>query len=66
MRCGPMTPIQYTGQSAVNAYYAGNLVTTPPPGVVKVTVNMKFRANQNGVKSGTKGAILLNRYFIKD
>ena len=67
----PYDSNQYTGQSAINAYYAGNLVTTPPPGVVKVTVNMKaqnmkFWANQNGVKSGTKGAIPLNRYFIKD
>lgn len=67
----PYDPSQYTGQSAINAYYAGNMVTTPPPGVVKVTVNMKaqnmkFWANQNGVKSGSKGAIPLNRYFIKD
>lgn len=67
----PYNSSQYTGQSAINAYYAGNLVTDPPQGVVKVTVNMKaqnmkFWANQNGAKIGTKGAIPLNRYFVKD
>lgn len=67
----PYDPSQYTGQSAIDAYYAGNFVTTPPAGVVKITdnmkaQNMKFWANQNGVKSGTKGATHLNRYFVRD
>jgi len=55
----------------INAYYAGNFVTTPPPGVVKVTANykaqdMKFWANQDGVAPGTAGAIALDRYIITD
>ena len=67
----PYDPKQYTGQSAINTYYAGNLVTTPPKGSVKVTVNykaqnMKFWANQEGVPAGTSGAVPLNRYFIID
>src|SRR6266567_4674553 len=33
----PYHPAQYSGLPAVNTYYAGNLVVTPPPGVVKVT-----------------------------
>ena len=67
----PYDSSQYTGQSAINAYYAGNYVTTPPEGVVKITDNVKaqnmtFWANQDGVKSGSSGATPLNRYFIKD
>jgi len=67
----PYDSKQYSGQSAVNTYYAGNLVTTPPKGSVKVTVNykaqnMKFWANQDGVPAGTSGAVPLNRYFIID
>jgi hypothetical protein len=67
----PYDPNQYSGQSAINAYYAGNLVTTPPQGSVKVTVNykaqnMRFWANQDGVPAGTHGAVPLNRYFIID
>ncbi len=54
-----------------NAFYAGNWVTTPPPGVVKVTANfkaqdMKFWANEDGVAPGTPGAQPLTRFFIKD
>lgn len=54
-----------------NAYYAGNLETTPPPGVVKVTVNykaqdMKFWANKDGVASGAEGAVALERYIVTD
>lgn len=57
--------------SQVNAYYAGNFVTTPPAGVVKVTINykaqdMKFWANQDGVAPGTKDAVALDRYLITD
>jgi hypothetical protein len=55
----------------VNAYYAGNLVTTPPPGVVKVTANykgqnMKFWANADGKKTSQPGAVPLDRYFVTD
>lgn len=55
----------------LNAYYAGNFVTTPPPGVVKVTANykaqyMKFWANQGGVAPGAQGAVALDRYVITD
>lgn len=67
----PYDSKQYSGQSAINAYYAGNLVTTPPQGSVKVTVNykaqnMRFWANQDGTPAGTRGAAPLNRYFIAD
>lgn len=67
----PYNSADYTGLSAVNAYYAGNLVTNPPPGVVKVTANfkaqyMKFWANEDGVKPGTEGAVPLNRYIVID
>lgn len=67
----PYDPAQYSGQAALNAYYAGNLVTTPPPGVVKVTANykaqnMKFWANENGVPPGQAGAVPLDRYFVTD
>jgi Ca2+-binding RTX toxin-like protein len=67
----PYNSADYTGLSAVNAYYAGNLVTDPPDGVVKVTANfkaqyMKFWANENGVEPGTEGAVPLNRYIVKD
>src|SRR5439155_414662 len=55
----------------VNTYYAGSLVVTPPPGVVKVTANykgqnIKFWANENGVRTGTPGAVPLDRYFVTD
>lgn len=55
----------------VSPYYAGNLVETPPQGVVKVTVNykaqdMKFWANEDGVAPGTDGAVALDRYIITD
>jgi hypothetical protein len=67
----PYDPSQYSGLPAQNAYYAGNLVTTPPPGVVKVTANLKaqnikFWANENDAPSGTPGAVPLDRYFITD
>lgn len=67
----PYYAADYSGLSAVNAYYAGNLVTTPAPGVVKVTANfkaqyMKFWANEDGAKPGTKGAVPLERYIVKD
>ena len=67
----PYNPAQYSGPAAVNTYYAGNLVTTPPPGVVKVTANykgqnIKFWANENGVRTGTPGAVPLDRYFVTD
>ncbi len=61
----------YSGLSSRNAFYAGNLVETPPPGVVKVTANFKaqnirFWANEDGVKPGTPGAVPLTRYFVTD
>lgn len=67
----PYDSSQYSGKSAINTYYAGNLVTTPPPGTVKVTVNykaqnMRFWANKDRVPTGSKGAVPLNRYFIVD
>lgn len=67
----PYNAADYSGLAAVNAYYAGNLVTTPAPGVVKVTANfkaqyMKFWANEGGAKPGSEGAVPLNRYIVKD
>jgi hypothetical protein len=67
----PFNAAQYSGQAAVNAYYAGNMVTTPPPGVVKVTANykgqkIKWWANEGGVAPGTAGAVPLDRYFVTD
>jgi hypothetical protein len=67
----PYRRSDYTQLSKVNAYYAGNMVTTPPAGVVKVTANfkaqnMEFWANQNGVAPGTPGAVPLTRFFIID
>jgi hypothetical protein len=71
----PYNSADYAGSGVplnqVNAYYAGNFVTTPPPGVIKVTVNykaqdMKFWANQDGVAPGSAGAVPLDRYFITD
>lgn len=71
----PYSSADYTDSDVplarVNAYYAGNFVTTPPPGVVKVTANykaqdMKFWANQDGVAPGTEGAVPLDRYIITD
>jgi len=67
----PFVRSDYTGLAAVNAYYAGNLVTTPGPEVVKVTANfkaqdMKFWANENGDAPGTPGAVPLDRYFVVD
>jgi hypothetical protein len=61
----------YSGLPAVNAYYAGNLVTTPGEGIVKVTANfkaqdMKFYANEGGVPSGTAGVVKLDRYLVTD
>ncbi len=67
----PYASAEYSGLSAVNAYYAGNLVTTPGAGVVKVTANfkaqdMKFWANQDGAAMGSAGAVALDRYFVTD
>ena len=67
----PFNPSQYSGTAALNAYYAGNLVTTPPPGVVKVTANLKaqnikFWANENDLPAGKPGAVPLDRYFVTD
>lgn len=63
----PYNSADYDGQAAINAYYAGNLVTTPDPGVVKVTANykaqnMKFWAREGGEASGA----LLDRYLVTD
>ncbi len=64
----PYRSTDYSGLSAVNPYFAGNLETTPLPGTVKVTANykgqnMKFWANADGVPSGT---LPLDRYFVRD
>ncbi len=61
----------YSGLAGKNAYFAGNLVTTPPPGVVKVTANfkaqnIKFWANEDDAKPGSAGAVPLDRYFVRD
>lgn len=55
----------------INSYHAGNFVTTPPPGVVKVTANfkaqdMKFWANQDGVAPSSESAQALDRYIVAD
>lgn len=67
----PYKRSSYETPSNVNAYYAGNMVTTPGAGVVKVTANfkaqnMEFWANENGVEPGTPGATPLLRFFIVD
>lgn len=67
----PYTAADYTGLSAASTYYAGNLVTTPDPGVVKVTANfkaqdMKFWANEDGAAIAEDGAVALTRYFVTD
>lgn len=67
----PYQRADYFGLPAVNAYYAGNLVTTPGEGIVKVTANfkaqhMKFYANQGGAPPGTRGAVKLDRYVVID
>jgi hypothetical protein len=67
----PYDADSYTGLASRNAYYAGNLVETPLPGVVKVTANykaqnMKFWANEDDLPAGTPGATPLPRYFIRD
>jgi hypothetical protein len=60
-----------TDTNTTDPFNAAIEVTTPPPGVVKVTANykpqyMKYYANQNDVPSGQPGAIPLPRYFITD
>lgn len=67
----PYRHSQYAPPSNLNAFYAGNMVTTPAAGVVKVTANfkaqdMEFWANENGVAPGTPGAVPLTRFFVKD
>jgi hypothetical protein len=67
----PYDSSAYTGLPGRSAFYAGSLVETPPPGVVKVTANfkaqnMRFWANENGDAPGTPGAVPLTRYFVKD
>ncbi|WP_017295382.1 hypothetical protein [Geminocystis herdmanii] len=67
----PYNSADYSGVSSQNAYYAGNLVTTPPGGVVKVTANykgqnMKFWANEDGLTSDNPNAVKLDRYFVID
>ena len=67
----PFNPNQYVFPANQGPFEAGNLVLTPPDGVVKVTTNyksqlMKYYANQNGVPPGTSGAIPILRYFITD
>ena len=64
-----MYPFESNGPYAAypSAYAAGNLVTTPVAGTVKVTVNykaqdMKWWAYESGYSSGKKIA----RYFITD
>jgi hypothetical protein len=58
----PYRPEDYLSPvSRQNTYFAGNFEVSPPPGVVKVTANykaqdMKFWANEGGVRSGTEAA----------
>lgn len=63
----PFTPNTAPYASYSSAYAAGNAVTTPYPGTVKVTVNykaqdMKWWAYESGYSSGKQIA----RYFITD
>jgi hypothetical protein len=68
----PYHPEDYQSPvSRQNTYFAGNFEVSPPPGVVKVTANykaqnMKFWANEGRVRSGTRGAVPLDRYFVED
>lgn len=67
----PFHSNEYTYPASLGPFEAGNLVLTPPPGVVKVTANyksqlMKYYANENGVPPGTPGAIPIPRYYIID
>jgi hypothetical protein len=67
----PYDPADYSGFAAQNAYYAGNLIVNPLPGVVKITANykgqnMKFWANEDGEAPGTPGAVPLDRHFVID
>ena len=67
----PYAAADYSGLSATSTYYAGNLVTTPSAGVVKVTANfkaqdMKFWANEGGAAAGSEGAVAITRYFVTD
>jgi hypothetical protein len=67
----PYDRAEYTGLPALDAYYAGGLVVTPGPGVVKVTANfkaqrMKFYANEGGVPSRRPDAVPLDRYRVTD
>lgn len=67
----PFTPNMPPYESYPNAYYAGNFVTTPAPGTVKVTVNykaqdIKFYANESDMPTGTPGAIPLARFIVTD
>jgi hypothetical protein len=67
----PYDPSRYSGPSAINQYFAGNLEVTPGPGIVKITANykaqnMKFWANEAGAAPGSPGAVPLERYFITD
>lgn len=62
-----MYPFDQYASSYSNAYYAGNYVTTPYPGTVKVTTNykaqdMKWWEYESGYTYGNKIA----RYFITD
>lgn len=59
----PYDSSDYTGLAATGTFYAGNLVLTPPAGVVKLTANyksqlMRYYATENGVP--------IARYFITD
>ncbi|MES2199726.1 MAG: hypothetical protein V4489_06125 [Chlamydiota bacterium] len=67
----PFHSFQYTFPANTSPFEAGNLVTTPPAGVIKVTTNyksqlMKYYANENDVPPGTPGAIPILRYYIID
>ncbi|TVQ83838.1 MAG: hypothetical protein EA400_18480 [Chromatiaceae bacterium] len=66
----PYDPAAYDPPSSINTYFAGNFEVTPPPGVVKVTVNykgqnMKFWAYAGGAAPG-RGSVALDRYFVTD
>lgn len=61
----------FKGASKLSPYFAGNMTTTPPAGVVKVTANykaqnIKFWANEKGTATGTAGAVPILRFFVTD
>lgn len=63
----PFHIADYAGSTPpiTNPYAAGNLVTTPDEGVVKVTANFKGQQMKFYARDADTGAVL-DRYFIRD